>query len=186
MIEYYNKPVTKYGNFFCFYLDEENFLLELQKLIEDNVGKLDNQTNVKGQMTSWHFFRDLPIFLDFLNILVPYFDKFKIPAWDNCLPMFSVRDGFGNILKKNDCVDSHNHMGSVYSSCLYFDDYADLHTEAGTFKTQRGKVITLPGWCNHWVDPIKQDVKRYTLVWNWNPVNEEIVERDKKDALKLQ
>jgi len=186
MIEFFNKPVVKYGNFFCFYLDQEILLQKLQKLIDANVGKLDFQTNIQGQMTSWHHFKEEPLFKDLLNMLIPFYDRFKLEEWKEDTAMLSIRDAFASILKKDGFVEKHSHMGSCYSSALYFDDYADLHTDAGSFKTERGKVITLPGWCNHWVDPLKQDVKRYTLVWNWTPVNEKIYSRDEKDALELQ
>ena len=61
-------------------------------------------------------------------------------------------------MQKDEFVEEHTHMGSAFSSVLYF------------------------GWCCHWVNPIKEDVKRYTLVWNWNPTNDDIINRDKQDA----
>jgi len=182
MIEYFNKPVTKYGSFFCFYLDQEDVLKKFEELIDSNVGKLDYKTNIQGQMTTWHHFKNEPFFKDFLKILIPYYDRFKLHEWRKSTAMLSIKDAFAAILEKGGSVDEHTHMGASFSSALYFDDYADLQTDAGTFKTQRGKVITLPGWCSHWVEPIKEDVKRYCLVWNWTPVNEDILERDRLDA----
>ena len=182
MIEYYCKQVVKEGNFFCFYIDNEGMLQQFEKLIDENVGKLDYATNVKGRMTSWHFFKKNILFKQLMNHIVPFYDKIKITEWVKFKPTVAVQDAWRTIMQKDEFVEEHTHMGSAFSSVLYFDNYADLQTEAGPFKTQRGKIITLPGWCCHWVNPIKEDVKRYTLVWNWNPTNDDIINRDEKDA----
>ena len=81
---------------------------------------------------------------------------------------FLVQNAWGTLMKKNDRVKSHHHLGTDFASVLYFDSHASLNTDAGNFPTERGLIITLPSYCFHSVAKITKDITRCTLAWNWS------------------
>ena len=140
-----------------------------KKQIDENVGPQDHKTNVKGKMTEYNFFLTDSIFMNFVEkeFFIPEIHKyqqvFPIP---NLTRKINIIDAWGSKLEKTNEVLSHNHRGVQWSSVLYFCDSAPLETEVGSFATSKGKIITLPGWVQHWVKPVM--IERYNLVWNWD------------------
>ena len=137
--------------------------------IDENIGLMDNKTNVKGGMTGYRTFLKDSTFTDFLHeFFTPEIRKYQqlFPLGMNIEENIAVADAWGNKLEKGNQVISHNHNSSHWSSVLYFCDSAPLETAVGTFATSKGKIITINGWVQHWVKPVQKE--RYCLVWNWN------------------
>jgi hypothetical protein len=161
------------GSIYKVLIEDEELLKNLESKIRSSIDdNVSYKTNVKGSMTGWKtFLQDK----DFKKLLFIYFDMCSI---DKIMEQYkSKKDGlfhlnvvaaWGNILKKEDKVIRHKHLGVSWSSVLYFDDYANLKTDAGNIETKRGLVVTLPSYLNHWVEPIQKDVERCSLVWNWS------------------
>ena len=139
-----------------------------KKQIDENVGPMNNKTNVKGGMTEYDFFLKDSTFMNFFDkeFFVPEIQKYQQAfTLPNLQGIANIRDAWGNKLEKTNEVVSHDHR-CQWSSILYFCDSAPLKTEAGEFETFKGKIITLNGWVQHWVEPV--DKERYSLVWNWD------------------
>jgi len=153
-------------------ITNESLLKRLETKIKNGVGALDYQTNVNAQMTPWDFFKSDE---DFQTLLSNYFficGKGGIYAkdYDGKTGHYRilVQNAWGNLMKKGDFVFNHHHLGSEFSSVLYFDSHASLDTDVGEFPTKRGLIITLPSYCYHSVKTITKDIQRYTLPWNWS------------------
>ena len=174
------------GSIYKVLIEDEKLLKNLESKIKSSIdNNVSYKTNVKGSMTGWKtFLKDK----DFDKLLAIYLDRCSI---DEIMEQHkSKKDGFfnfrvieawGNILKKQDKVIRHKHLGVSWSSVLYFDDYANLKTDAGDIETKRGLVVTLPSYLDHWVEPIQEDVERCSLVWNWSFIPD-WVQNEKIDA----
>ena len=149
-----------------FTYDDEEALKYFEDKIENNVGPMDNITNVKGKMTEWQLFNNDPEFKSFINhIFYPTIIKHR-PLRGDLENLLIVKDSWGNILEKGDSVERHHHKDGYYSTIMYFDNVAPLQTDIGEFPTHRGLVITIEGFLYHWVNPVKK--RRKNLVFNWS------------------
>jgi len=140
--------------------------------IDKKLGPMSHRTNVKGGMTDYGAFLKDSTFSDFIGeFFIPEINKYQqlFPPEQNIGGKMNLREAWGNKLEKGHQVVQHIHP-SQWSSILYFCDSSPLETEAGAFKTSKGKIITISGWLPHWVRPV--DKERYSLVWNWNLIME--------------
>jgi len=167
---YFKLEVKKFwdkGIFTEFLCEDEALLKRLENKIDQKVGPLNNKTNVRGKMTDWKCFIKDEDFKNFVQIFIRHMHNASFDIVNNVPPLeIIIKDAWGSILNKGDEVWQHIH-NDQYASVLYFDDYAPLQTSAGQFDTKRGLLITIPGKCPHWVDEIKEDFSRKTLVFNW-------------------
>tara|TARA_R100000656_G_scaffold88853_1_gene64514 strand:- start:1777 stop:2394 length:618 start_codon:yes stop_codon:yes gene_type:complete len=154
-------------------IKDEALLKTLEKKIKTNIDpKLSYKTNVYADMTHWDQFKQDEDFKKLLhrylvlcgeaNLYPEHYDKV------NDTYHFLVQNAWGTLMKKNDRVKSHHHLGTDFASVLYFDSHASLNTDAGNFPTERGLIITLPSYCFHSVAKITKDITRCTLAWNWS------------------
>ena len=152
-------------------IENEELLQRLEKKIKSNTDQtLSYKTNVKGKMTHWDYFKRDEDFKELVSLYYKICGRYGL--WqekqdNNNIYHFTVLNAWGNILIKNDKVIRHHHLGTDYSSVLYFDNKAPLCTDAGKIETTRGLIITIPTYLFHWVEKIDKDVERYTLAWNW-------------------
>jgi hypothetical protein len=164
-------PVKRDAYVLQFEYSNDETMKYFKQQIDKKIGPMSHKTNVKGEMTNFDAFLKDSVFLNFIeSFFLP-----KIYQYQKLFPQNStfaeekkikVIDAWGNKLEKGNQVIHHNHYPAQWSSTLYFCDSAPLVTEAGEFKTCKGKIITISGWILHGVEPV--DKERYCLVWNWN------------------
>ena len=163
---------------------EEELLKALEKKIITGIEKQPDKnnnylTNVQGKMTAFNFFNSDPDFKLFLESMffrwsqdsLFYENMNKKTRMYKC----NIVNSWGSILTKKDFVRRHDHLGTDFASVLYFGD-SQLNIDsdnkqanyARQFTAQRGMIITIPSYVQHWVDPVKGSGKRVTLAWNWS------------------
>ena len=153
-------------------INNEPLLKRLEKKIRANIdSNLSYKTNVYAGMTHWDLFKQDN---DFKNLLQEYMTLcgeagIYSTHYDKVANKyhFLVQNAWGTLMKKNDWVKSHHHLGTDFASVLYFDSHAPLNTDAGNFPTRRGLIITIPSYCFHSVAKITKDITRCSLAWNW-------------------
>ena len=154
-------------------INDEPLLRALEKKIRANIDpKLSYQTNVRAGMTHWDHFKTDE---DFKKLLLHYFNLCgDAGLYADVLDKkerkyhFLVQNCWGTVMKKGDFVFNHHHLGTDYSTVLYFDSHAPLCTDVGLLPTKRGLIISLPSYCFHSVKKITKDINRCTLAWNWS------------------
>lgn len=141
-----------------------NFINILKKEIDNNVGELDYKTNVKGQMTKFNALVNNEIFINLLKESLSFSNVLNIRD-------LKLTDAWGNILKKGDVVQLHEHSPAVISGVLYLTEGGP-----GTFFSQFnktveekiGKIVFFSGSAFHQVLPYTLDENRYTISFNLN------------------
>ena len=163
-------PTKRDATIFHLKCTNDKVMEYFKQKIDENTGPEDYKTNVQGKMTEYAFFLKDPTFINFMNKkFMKEMQKFSqiFPTAKSLVGETRIVDAWGNKLEKGGEVIPHEHTLSNWSTVLYFCDSAPLETEIGTFKTFKGKIITIPGWLRHWVSPVNCK-ERYNLVWNWN------------------
>jgi hypothetical protein len=164
-------PCTKLTTVHQFTYTDNIALSYFENKIHNNTGINDGKTNVKGKMTDWFLFSKDPEFNSFIqNVFFPNTAKHV----NVLIPIDSsgiiIKEAWGNILDTGNFVERHNHVDTEYTTVIYFDSIAPLHTEIGVFDTYRGMVLTLESFIDHWVEPVPS--KRTSLIFNWSPKGE--------------
>ena len=161
------KKLSLEGLFLQIKIEDDLLLNALENKILSALLTNSYKTNVIGKMTSYEYFVQDNDFKKLLSLF--YAEAIKDNLFSN-FPidkgLINIKEAWGNILEKNEYVKKHIHYNQI-TSCLYFDDNSDLHTKEESFKTFRGLILSIPGCCPHWVEPVK-DKKRISLIWNWS------------------
>jgi hypothetical protein len=147
-------------------LTDLSFINNFKTLIDKNVGPLNYKTNVKGKMTSWEFFKNVPEFNKILLDIGQIFASFPFRA-------MTLAQAWGNIIEKGDEVLIHNHRYNHVSGVLYLTENGP-----GTYFPQFnktivekiGKFVFFNGEVNHGVVPSNIKQKRYTIACNFNEI----------------
>ena len=143
-----------------------NFVNFLKKQIKNNVGLMDYKTNVKGKMTNFTTFNKNKIFNNLLRECIEVTHILN-------LPKSILKDSWGNILKKGDCVDLHSHYRSTIAGILYLTEGGP-----GTYFPQLnknidekiGKIVLFSGNLLHSVPIYKGNKDRYTIAFNFEEI----------------
>jgi hypothetical protein len=144
-----------------------NNLIDFVKKNKDE--KLSYKTNVRGHFTGFQSLVRNDLFITFLRTIK---ENIKIIyPYD-----FVIQDAWGNLCKKGEKVDEHNH-GGVNCFCgvlylteggpgTYFKEYDLL------IKEEIGKYILFHPRLTHEVKEINDDIERITIAWNINKIKE--------------
>jgi hypothetical protein len=144
-----------------YYLKDIDLINNLKENIKNNISKHTSyKTNVKGKMTDWNFFIKSDVFKPIEEILY----KYKIyQAW-------------GNILKKGEYVEEHDHLGIEnintiidISGVLYLTDIKPgtyFKEFNKTIDPEIGKIIIFDNKYRHSVDKCDTNKERITLAFN--------------------
>jgi len=126
------------------------------------------KTNVKGLFSG---FDSLIEDEDFFKFILSIKKAIKCISNYN----FTIKDCWGNILKKNDEVIEHNHPTTGFSGILYL-------TENGpgtyfpkydvTINEKIGRFVLFSPILKHSVKKIEQDIERYTLAFNADKIKD--------------
>jgi hypothetical protein len=141
-----------------------NFIDVLKKEVDNKVGPLDYKTNVKGQMTKFDEFVNNEIFINLLK------ESLNFTAVLNVKEL-RLTDAWGNILKKGDEVNSHDHSPAVISGVLYLTEGGPgtfFYQFNKTVEEKIGKIVFFSGSAYHKVLPYTLNENRYTIAFNLN------------------
>lgn len=155
-------PVLKY------YYEDNELISYLENKIISNIKKeFNNITNVPN-MTNWKFFLEDENFKKFINNQFYHIVNAYITFFGHGPKGFilNLNDAWGNILKKGEEVKPHDHLGTAWTTVMYFNKGTPLYTTFGKFEIKRGLILTMPGFVHHWVPKIEEE-ERLSLVWNW-------------------
>jgi hypothetical protein len=161
------QPITKNLFIIEHQLTDLSFVNEFKYLIDKNIGPLNYKTNVKGKMTDWTFFKNVP---EFNNILLNIGQIFTTLPFTEMV----LTQAWGNMIEKGDQVIMHNHRANSMSSILYLTENGP-----GTYFPQFnktvvekiGKFVFFSSEANHSVAPSIIKQKRYTIACNFNEID---------------
>jgi len=124
------------------------------------------KTNVKGLFSGFNSFKEDEDFFKFIISI-----KEAIKCISNY--SFTIKNCWGNILRKNDEVIEHDHINHDFSGILYLTENGP-----GTYFSQYdvtisekvGRFVLFTPILKHSVKKIENDIERYTLAFNANHV----------------
>lgn len=143
--------------------DIENFKIQIKNNINDEISY---KTNVKGGMTDWRFFVDKDIFIRFMNFVINQNKKLDSKLFHNFDETCSIRDAWGNALKKGDYVALHKHP--CYHGILYLTEgnpliFPELDIE---INPTVGSYYIFPPEVLHYVNEQTTKEIRYNVIFN--------------------
>ena len=144
-----------------------SFVETLKKEIKSNVGSMDYKTNVKGKMTPFKEFIYNKILINLLRECIEVTHVLN-------LPKCSLKEAWGNILKKGDSVTCHTHRNHIISGILYLTEkgpgtyFPQLNK---TIDEKIGKIVLFSGNLLHSVPVYKGNEDRYTIAFNFNELH---------------
>ena len=160
------QPIKKDLFIIEYQIKDLSFVNNFKLLIDKNVGALNYKTNVKGKMTDWEFFKQVPKFNELLLNIGEIFSAFPFRA-------LTLVNAWGNIIEKGDEVVIHNHRYNHISGILYLTENGP-----GTYFPQFnktvvekiGKFVFFSSEANHSVAKSNIKQKRYTIACNFNEI----------------
>jgi hypothetical protein len=93
------QPIKKNLFIIEYQIKDLSFVNNFKLLIDKNVGALNYKTNVKGKMTDWEFFKNVPEFNQLLLSIGEIFCAFPFKQ-------LTLVNAWGNIIEKGDEVDN--------------------------------------------------------------------------------
>jgi len=163
------KPLHKNTFILITKIKEPELFERLRRDIDEGIKKNHNnyKTNVKGKMTSFKYFTKNKNFIDFIDIIRPYFKK--ITTSD-----VGLKDAWGNLLEDKDYVQLHHHAPSLLSGILYlsagpgtsFPEYNK------TVSAEVGKFVLFDSVIQHKVEQINLTNKRYSISFNFEMLSD--------------
>ena len=143
--------------------DIENFKIQIKNNIDN---KISYKTNVKGGMPDWRFFVDKDIFKRFLDFVIDQNKNLNSKLFENFYETKSIRDAWGNALKKGDSVDLHKHP--CYHGILYLTEGNPLILPELDIEINPtvGSYYIFPPEVLHYVNEQKNESIRYNLIFN--------------------
>ena len=144
--------------------------------IDEGIKKNHNnyKTNVKGKMTSFTYFNKNKNFIDFLEITRAYFQRvtYIFTKTIYCHDL-GLKDAWGNLLEDKDQVMIHTHMPDLLSGILYLSDGVGTSFPQynKTISAEVGKFVLFDSMVEHQVHQINSISKRYSISFNFGPVN---------------
>lgn len=158
------QPIKKNLFIIEYQIKDLSFVNNFKLLIDKNVGALNYKTNVKGKMTDWEFFKNVPEFNQLLLSIGEIFCAFPFKQ-------LTLVNAWGNIIEKGDEVVIHNHRYNHISGILYLTENGP-----GTYFPQFnktvvekiGKFVFFSSEADHSVAKSNIKQKRYTIACNFN------------------
>ena len=140
-----------------------DFVNQLKKDIDNNIGELSYKTNVKGKITNFDLFIKNEIFISLLKESTEFMNIFKIKE---CY----LAEAWGNILGKGEEVVSHKHEPASLCGILYLTEGGPgtCFPEFNKFIEEKiGKIVFFNGDTEHFVPKSNFKGKRYTVSFNF-------------------
>ena len=143
--------------------------LKKEVLTKVKTSKLNYKTNVQGLFTG---FNTLVGNIDFHNFWNEIQTEIKIATQE--IP-FSLHDAWGNVLKKNEFVESHSHKGiNGFSGILYLTEngpgtYFSQYDK--TIEEKIGRFVLFEPFLQHEVKKVENEIERVSIAFNCRYLN---------------
>ena len=177
MVTYPKTVQITFGNYP--YPDQiENIKNEIRNNLTE---ELEDATYVRGKMTPWNYFIDNPLTTKFINHCINTHQGTNAELFRHFYQKHIIQNLLGIDLGKGDRVDIHQHF--ISHGLLYLTEgnpliLPELQVE---ITPKAGDYYFFPPGIKHYVDEVKADTKRYTLVINIGPnISDENWERNKR------
>ena len=140
-----------------------NLILEIKNNLDP---KMKNYTNVRGGMTDWNYFKDKPMFNNFLIWLINKHQLSHPNIFEYFLERKVLASAWGNQIKKGDSLDFHTHPH--YHCILYLTGGCDLILPELNLKItpKPGDYYVFPPEIIHGFPVYKGEEERYSLIFN--------------------
>tara|TARA_R100000479_G_C6377146_1_gene199473 strand:+ start:210 stop:740 length:531 start_codon:yes stop_codon:yes gene_type:complete len=169
-MKYLEKEVKHLARLYESHFTNKSLIKKLIKDIDEGVGNLNYQTNVKAQMTPFNYFDTNKNFLQFINEIKPEFEK---QITDRLQIALKLKEAWGIKMQgKQDHVIAHNHDHSrnTISGILYLTS-----SGPGTYfpeldykvKENKGKFVLFNSFLMHSVEQSYLKTNRYTIAFNF-------------------
>lgn len=169
-MKYLEKEVTHLARLYESRFTNQSIIKKLIRDIDEGVGNLDYQTNVKAQMTPFDYFNNNKNFLAFIKEITPEFEK---QITNRLQIALKLKEAWGIKMQgKQDHVIAHNHDHSrnTISGILYLTssgpgtDFPELNYKV---KESKGKYVLFNSFLIHSVQESYLKRNRYTIAFNF-------------------
>ena len=132
---------------------------------------MENYTNVKGGMTDWNYFLDKPEFKNFISYLINKHQTTHPFVFQYFLQKMTIENCWGSEIKKGDSLNYHMHH--TLHGILYLSEGCDLILPELNISItpEPGDYYIFPPEILHGFETYKDDLNRYSLVFNINEKN---------------
>jgi len=140
-----------------------NFILDIKNNLDI---KMENYTNVKGNMTNWNYFLDKSKFINFITFLINKHQTTHFDIFGHFFEKKTIQNAWGNEIKKGDSLDYHKHP--CLHGVLYLTKGCDLILPELNLKItpESGDYYIFPSEILHGFDESKENFNRYSLIFN--------------------
>ena len=140
-----------------------NFILDIKSNLDTS---MKNYTNVKGGMTSWHYFLDKETFKNFFIFLINKHQNTHPDLFEYFLEKYEVTNAWGNEIKPGDSLHYHTHP--CRHGILYLTEGCDLELPELNIKItpKPGDYYIFPPEILHGFQSYGGKDNRYSLIFN--------------------
>jgi len=140
-----------------------NFILDIKNNLDP---AMENYTEVKGGMTSWHHYLDNDNFKGLLAYLINTHQTTHPEIFEYFLEKYVVENAWGNEIKKGDSLNYHIHP--CLHGILYLTKGCDLILPELNLKItpEPGDYYIFPPEILHGFDKYQGENNRYSLIFN--------------------
>jgi hypothetical protein len=169
-MKYFEKPVSRLARIYESSYGNHTVIKNLIKEIDKGVGKLNYETNVKAQMTTFEYFMNNKYFLKFIKDISPEFENYITNKLQIAL---KLKNAWGIKMNgKQDHVIEHNHDHSTnsISGILYLTGHGPgTHFPElnHSVKENTGKFVLFNSFLMHSVQKSHLKKNRYTISFNF-------------------
>lgn len=153
----------KTDTFFFGHYNKTEILHNLRFKTKQNISEEHSYlTNVKGKRTAWDFFKNDEDFLKMYHEIMSLYRK------GSGRSKTILQDAWGNLLGKGDEVVCHDHdcnHGIIYLTEGNPIKFPDCNFQ---FTPKPGDYLISPLSIKHYVDPIKDEKERISVVFNFS------------------
>ena len=142
----------------------------LKNEIRNNLTEeLEDATYVRGKMTPWNYFIDNPLITKFVNHCINTHQLTNPELFRYFYQKQIIQNLWGIELGKGDRVDQHHH--TTFHGLFYLTEGNPLVLPQLQMEItpKPGDYYFFPPGIEHYVEEVKDDNKRYTIVFNIGP-----------------
>jgi len=135
---------------------------------------MKNYSNVKGDMTPWHYFNEDKDFIDFINFMINKHQAAHPHYFKHFYSKRTVEGAWGNLYKKGDSLTPHVHYSE--SGILFLSHGCELILPELNIKIKPspGDYYIFPPVILHGFDPILNDEERCSIAFNLPEKNQSV------------
>jgi len=142
-------------------IDSNYFIDAMEKGFKDKTN-MNYKTNVKGKMTSWHFFREDPMFGKILKKIINYVDE------NYNFVNYYLHDAWGFRTDPGENTVLHQHM-CLWSGVLYLNECnqpLNFPEIKQSLMPKKGNFALFSPWLNHGCNANQDSIPKYGISFN--------------------